>query len=161
MRRFDLRSLRFAPDDHAWRRLPVDADPFVLGGQEYAVEGRVVEVSLDATRVGGKIALQIEFDAVLHGPCQRCLEDARLDLHVLGADYVIGGESQGADDGEAPYVLGGVLEVDRWVRDLLGSALPPQIVCREECRGLCPVCGVNLNQAGDDHSHEPGAVSTG
>jgi uncharacterized protein len=33
-------------------------------------------------------------------------------------------------------------------------ALPSQIVCSEECKGLCGVCGENLNTAGPDHHHE-------
>jgi len=34
-------------------------------------------------------------------------------------------------------------------------ALPAQVVCREDCAGLCPECGANLNEAGPDHRHEP------
>ena len=33
-------------------------------------------------------------------------------------------------------------------------ALPPQLLCREDCAGLCAVCGENLNEAGPDHAHE-------
>jgi len=43
--------------------------------------------------------------------------------------------------------------VDRWARDLLADALPARLLCREECRGLCPVCGANLNEAGEAHVH--------
>ena len=31
--------------------------------------------------------------------------------------------------------------------------LPGHIVCREDCLGLCPVCGENLNEAGPGHEH--------
>jgi hypothetical protein len=40
-----------------------------------------------------------------------------------------------------------------WARDALALALPTQIVCREDCAGLCAVCGENLNRS-PDHAHE-------
>ena len=41
-----------------------------------------------------------------------------------------------------------------WARDALALALPAQLLCREDCAGLCPVCGANLNEAGPEHRHE-------
>jgi uncharacterized protein len=46
-------------------------------------------------------------------------------------------------------VEGGLLDVDRWVRDSLVFALPDKILDREDCPGLCPHCGERL---------EPGAA---
>ena len=40
-----------------------------------------------------------------------------------------------------------------WARDALALALPTQIVCREDCAGLCSVCGENLNRV-PEHEHE-------
>jgi uncharacterized protein len=54
---------------------------------------------------------------------------------------------------DEPYVRGYVLDVERWVRDAVAEALPAQILCRRECRGLCPVCGANLNDAAGGHGH--------
>ena len=36
----------------------------------------------------------------------------------------------------------------------MALALPTQIVCREDCLGLCGICGENLNEAGPEHVHE-------
>ena len=47
------------------------------------------------------------------------------------------------------------LDLGAWTREALGLALATQIVCRDECLGLCAVCGENLNAAGSDHGHEP------
>ena len=43
---------------------------------------------------------------------------------------------------------------EAWARDALALALPQQLLCREECAGLCPVCGVDLNDAEPGHAHE-------
>jgi uncharacterized protein len=72
-------------------------------------------------------------------------------LPVAGVEYVVDGESVVGDD--EPYTRGYVLDLERWLRDAVAEALPAQILCREECRGLCPVCGIDLNEAGDGHRH--------
>jgi uncharacterized protein len=154
MRRFDLRSLTFDRSDQAACGLPVEVDPFVFSGECYAVPDDRVDLSLEASRVGRKLVLQGSFSTRLHGACARCLRDVDLDLEASGAEYVADGESQGVEEGEEAYVRGYHLQADRWARDLLADALPAQLLCREDCRGLCPVCGADLNEAGKAHVHE-------
>ncbi len=154
MRRFDLRSLRFGPDSEAWRSLPVETAPFAFGGVEYAVEGGVVELELHAARVDDKLTLKAWLDAAIEGPCQRCLADARVPVTASGFDYVHHGDSEGGEDEAVEgYARGFVLDVERWVRDLIGDALPAQLLCSEDCAGLCPVCGVDMNEE-PGHAHE-------
>ena len=155
MRRFDLRSLRFGADDEAWRRLPVEVDPFVFGGAEYGVRGGAVDLDLSVGRVGDRYTLSAAFHADLQGPCQRCLEDADVALDVRGLQVVARGESMGGEDDEA-YATGYILDAGRWVRDLIGASLPEQLLCGPECRGLCPQCGANLNATPPGHTHDGG-----
>lgn len=153
MRRFDLRTLRFDERDQAWRRLPVEVEPFVFGGFKYEVESGAVDADLRAARVGERLTLSFGFTTTLIGPCQRCLNEARLPVSARGTEVALRGSSETDEDEEA-YVEGNQLDITRWVRDLIASALPQKLICREDCRGLCPVCGVDLNQAGAEHSHE-------
>jgi uncharacterized protein len=84
----------------------------------------------------------------------RCLEDAgaRVPVDAREVDQPGGGEET-----DSPYVEGDELDVEAWARDALVLALPAQIVCSEDCRGLCSVCGADLNAAGPEHDHpEPG-----
>ena len=149
MRRFNLRGLSFGERNETRRRLFADVEPFTLGGIEYDVEGGGVELTVDASRVGQRLTLHGTGRATVVGPCQRCLEPARLEVPVRCDDYVAGGRSEG-DDG---YVDGYVLDLQAWVRDAIAEALPPQVLCTDECRGLCAVCGANLNVAGAGHAH--------
>ena len=151
MRSFDLRSLRFDDKDEAWRRLPVDVDPFVLGGTKYAVRDGGVELDLGAARVGDRITLTGSFETALQGPCERCLDPAEVPFRLSATEVARQGESEGYDDDEK-YVRRHYLEADRWIRDLIAAEMPSQILCREECEGLCPICGSNLNQE-PDHRH--------
>jgi uncharacterized protein len=59
----------------------------------------------------------------------------------------------GGEDLRSPYLEEGKLDLAAWARDALALALPAQIVCREDCLGLCSVCGANLNED-PDHAHE-------
>ena len=47
-----------------------------------------------------------------------------------------------------------MLDLHSWARDALALTLPAKVLCRPDCAGLCPVCGVDLNHADDDHAHE-------
>jgi uncharacterized protein len=154
VRRFDLRSLHFGERSETWREIPVDVDPFTFAGQTYTVEDNVVGLRIDAARVGDRLTVDGSFETVLHGPCERCLEDVRLPLRGEGRDVVNHGESEvDDDDEEETYVRHYILAADHWVRDLVATALPIRLVCRDDCLGLCPVCGVNLNEAGVGHTH--------
>jgi uncharacterized protein len=48
----------------------------------------------------------------------------------------------------------GVLDLHAWARDALALALPAKVLCRDDCAGLCPRCGADLNAAGAEHHHE-------
>ena len=103
---------------------------------------------------GDGYALRLRFAVGLHGPCMRCLEDADAGVEVDAREI----EQPGGGDDElvSPYVEGDELDLRAWARDALALALPTQIVCGEECRGLCAVCGANLNEdPAHEHEREP------
>jgi uncharacterized protein len=153
MRRFDLRSLRFGDASEAWRRLPVDVEPFLFGGLEYSVPGSSVDLLLTAARVGDNVTLTAEFETDVVGPCQRCLDDADVCVEARGVEYVRHGDSEGEEEDDEGYVVANVVDVERWTRDLIADALPPKLLCRDDCLGLCPVCGADLN-ADPSHGHD-------
>ncbi len=152
MRRFDLRSLRFRDAGEVWRTLPVEVAPFLYGGLEYRVPGDQVDAELTAARVGDNLTLSLAVDTSVQGPCQRCLADAALDVAARGVEYVRHGESE-TDEEDDAYVVAHQVDLERWVRDMIAEALPQQLLCRDDCRGLCPVCGADLN-ADPGHGHE-------
>ena len=152
MRRFDLRSLRFADGGEVWRRVPVEVDPFVYGGLDYEVLEGSVDLLLSAARVGDNVTLSAELETALSGPCQRCLGDADVIVRARGVEYVRHGESEGAEEGEEGYVASFIVDTGRWARDLIAEELPPKMLCRDDCRGLCAVCGADLN-ADPEHRH--------
>ena len=47
-----------------------------------------------------------------------------------------------------------LLDLSAWARDAIALALPDQILCRDDCAGLCPECGKDLNAEPHEHVEE-------
>jgi uncharacterized protein len=150
----DLDSLNLPPG--GGRRLDVEVrvEPVELGGQRYTVDSTAVEARIDVSRTTSGYAFRLRFDAHLSGPCMRCLTDARPVINVESREVEQPGE---AEELHTPYLEDGQLELTGWVRDALLLALPTRLLCRDDCRGLCSVCGADLNSADpEEHRHERG-----
>ena len=87
-------------------------------------------------------------------PCARCLEPAALplavDVSVVYVEEFAGGAAKDADDedDDAPDVIRfteGLVDLGSELREEILLALPVSVLCREDCAGLCPVCGGNRN----------------
>ena len=147
---FDLGRLRLTPGEGRKLDLSVHFAPLAFGGQQYAVTEREVPVVVDVSRMtGGGYSLRVRFRAQLAGPCMRCLQPASpaFDVDVREVDQPGGG-----DELSSPYVEREELDLQAWARDALVLALPAQILHSEDCAGLCPECGKDLNV--EPHEHE-------
>jgi uncharacterized protein len=168
---FDLGGLRLSAGEGRRLDLAVAIEPFLLADQRYAVEPSAVPVRLDISRTTGDgYALRLRFEASLVGPCMRCLEPASpvftVDAREVSQPNEVRARGEAAgrartrqqderdDELVSPYIEDGVLDLHAWARDALALELPANLLCREDCAGLCPVCGANLNEAGSGHRHE-------
>ncbi len=89
-------------------------------------------------------AFYLEANAMAHyhTQCDRCLEPVDMDIPVSLRFRVM---TTPTEDEEDVYAPGGILDVDAEVIGALVLALPLQKLCKEDCKGLCPDCGCNLN----------------
>ena len=104
--------------------------------------------TLGEIRVKGHLSVTLETD------CDRCLEPARFpiesdfDLFYRPAETSVpGSEEVEIDEGEAEIAFyeGNGLELKDILREQILLLMPMQRVCREDCHGICPVCGQNRN----------------
>jgi len=143
MLRVDLRELQRGPVETNGDLQPDDP---VFEGLGLTLLGPVrVEGRLQATgdhdyfwrgRVRGAVELH----------CRRCLADIE---HALDApiDVLISGDPE-AEDNPDVYPLpptAAAIELGPVVREEVALAVPMYVLCREECAGLCPTCGADLN----------------
>jgi uncharacterized protein len=121
-----------------------------LAGEEVYLIGQT-EVSLEASRAGKKLGLLGSVSAVVEFECDRCLAilsvpvEQSFDL-VYVPPLGTGDEHElGEEDLSLGFYQDGVIDLDDLAREQIELALPMARLCNEECRGLCPECGANLN----------------
>jgi uncharacterized protein len=154
----DIKELELRPLDFEEEFQP---DVIDLGG-EARLRGRlkasghaeVVEEHHGKHQVIKDIRLRGRLSAGLELQCARCLEsvpqDVKRDFELLyrplGVDA--GRDELSVTDAEAEigYYQGEGLLLEDVLREQVLLALPLKVTCREECKGLCPQCGKNLNQ---------------
>lgn len=149
----DLARLSLSHGEGRRLELPVRLEPLELGGQGYEVSPAAVEARLDVSRPSGGFAFRLRFSLRIEGPCMRCLAGAALETAVDTHEVA----QEDTDDEEllSPYVENDELDLGRWAHDAAVLTIPTQFLCREDCAGLCPVCGESLNDADPaDHEHE-------
>ena len=149
---FELDKLGLRSGEGRKLDLHVALQDFSFGNERYEVDPSLVEARVDVSRTTHSgYALRLRFAATLKGPCMRCLEPAGPTFDV---DVREVSQPGGGDELQSPYVDDlGELDLMQWARDALALAVPGQIICRPDCAGLCPKCGVNLNEQ-PDHAHE-------
>lgn len=95
--------------------------------------------------------------AELAGECARCLEPLVDEITVgLGELYAYPGSTTLAttEEDEVNQVVADLVDTEQMVRDMFLLALPLAPLCREDCRGLCPGCGVAWAELEPGHAHE-------
>jgi uncharacterized protein len=152
MTSFDLRRLRLRSGEEYRDTVEIDLSPLEFGGQRYLPVPEKAPAELTVNRATTGTAFRLRFDARLHGPCYRCLSDAVLDVPIDVREY----QATNPDTEElgTPYLVDDRLDLSAWARDSVSLALPDQILCRDDCAGLCPTCGRNLNDEPHEHAEE-------
>lgn len=152
MTTFDLRSLRIRSGDQARERVEIDLEPLLLAGQAYEPRPNPVPADLAVTRASSGTVLELAFDLTLAGPCFRCLGDAELPVELRLREYQA--TKSETDEDQTEYLDDDRVDLSAWARDAIALALPDQILCRDDCAGLCPVCGKDLNAEPHEHVEE-------
>jgi len=134
---------------------PEDLGTEVIGvpaGDDVELDLRL-EAVMEGVLVSGSVRARVV------GECVRCLDEVVDDVDVSVQElYVYPGRAEVAaengDDEEDVHELDGdLVDVEPALRDALVTALPFQPLCRDDCPGLCSLCGARL---ADDpqHSHD-------
>src|SRR5262245_5537463 len=125
---FDLRTLRLAVGDSHREPIELNLAPFTLGGERYEPVPARVPGELRLTRLTSGLLFELSFAATAFGPCQRCLEEARIVFDAKSREYQAQQPEPGAEDEmTTPYLHGDLLDVDRWGQDSLLLSLPLKV----------------------------------
>ena len=130
---------------------------------EVEASGPSARLEFRAYRLGADVCLEGRQEAELQVPCSRCLEtfrqtvaeSFRLVLEPAGhrrpadPEAVAALERDGlclGDELESGWFQGKEIDLGAFAREVLALGVPVKPLCREDCRGLCPRCGADLNQ---------------
>jgi len=124
--------------------LPLDSEVRLVGPAE--VRGRI-------RRDGKEVELRGKLDTKLEVMCGRCLQPVQLPIATEFKERFVRAVSWAAEeqhelqaeDLNVAVFDGEGIELDDLVREELLLALPANVLCREDCRGLCPTCGIDRN----------------
>ena len=115
--------------------LGATGDDFSFVG-EIAIQGSLVFTGV-CYRVFGEIK------AVKAFACDRCLKECQEEQALRFEEEF---RKAGEDEPEALVVVGDFIEITDLVRDTILAAQSLSNLCQPDCKGLCPVCGADLNE---------------
>jgi uncharacterized protein len=113
-----------------------------------------IPVSLRLHRRENEIVIWASASGTVAEECSRCLNTVERKFSVefeLFCDKIgAHGDREGEEKGSETFIVfhdGRSLELAPFVREAIVLSLSLKPLCDEVCRGLCPVCGINLNEA--------------
>jgi uncharacterized protein len=132
---------------------------FAFKNEGFRLAGPVT-LGADLRKDARKVRLAGRVKATLDCDCSRCLEpfgvpvDAAFDVMFLPAEANVGRAGARDDDDEevreddlgVSFYRDDTIDLGELMREQFYLALPMKPLCREDCQGLCPVCGINRNR---------------
>jgi uncharacterized protein len=109
-----------------------------------------------AKKVRNTVSLQVEAETVIDLKCSRCLEAAAYPVRAVFTCTMVPAEggvreeedvSSTDDDLNVGYYQDDVIDLAALVLEQIVLQIPIKPLCKEDCKGLCPRCGINLNEA--------------
>jgi len=152
----DLRALGRQPGAILERSLTVPAPAAMAVGMIGVPDDSPVSLDLTCQSVGDGVLVQGNATVTVTGQCGRCLasfsQPGSFDLQEL---YFYPGRGPVASDhdSEALFVVDDTVDLEPVLRAAVVLNLPFSPLCRDDCAGLCPICGVDLNEEGG-HEHD-------
>ncbi len=112
---------------------------------------------------GGEVRVEGSFSGTMESDCDRCLATAvyplekSFDLFYRPSTDDVDGDEIKIDEGEAEigFYEGLGMELADIIKEQILLDLPMQRTCREDCKGICPVCGSNRNEVACNCNEKP------
>ena len=127
------------------KEIPLEMTVYQDGLQEYPILEKT-PVSFTFTNIGvGKVSVKGNARVVLQMQCDRCLKEVQqpVDLQFEIEVYTPDTEVEEADYQE--FMEQYSLNVEELISNEILMSLPAKVVCKEDCKGICKVCGNDLN----------------
>ena len=126
-------------------------DTLLVGGVHLAGP---VKVTGSVTAMEHRLAVAGEISARVKAPCALCLQEAAADIRCDFSQLLVrsgyaGQDAESHEEDETQDAVefeGTTCDLTASVVETLNLHIPMRLLCREDCKGLCPQCGKNLNE---------------
>ena len=95
---------------------------------------------------GKKLVITGQADVTLNIPCDRCLKEVEVPFSLDFEKHVNLEAEDDKESDETNYIDGYNLDVDKLLYNEILIGWPMKVLCSEDCKGICSVCGQNLNE---------------
>ena len=141
--------------DKSVETFPVLAEMVANGECEFAVP---IRTALRALRIGDMVEIDGDIETSVYLPCNRCLQpfETPLKSHFeftymrRVADTIENSEPQeielSTEDMAIVYFQGEKINLKDTIQEQVVMAFPLRALCKQDCKGLCPKCGADLNE---------------
>ena len=104
-----------------------------------------VSLKGEITNKAGIVRLKAAACFDLTAPCDRCAAGFTKSFCVP-VEHILVSELNGEDNNEFIVVLPEGLDIERLTLEDIYLYLPSKLLCRDDCKGVCPSCGADLNR---------------
>jgi len=105
-----------------------------------------IGIDLQVTRVINEVTVIGNVQLSIEAPCSRCVEPVRVELNPSVSLVLSPGDKIRDEDDQHETYKDDEIDLSNYIREQVAITLPVKVVCNEDCKGLCTVCGTNLNE---------------
>lgn len=114
-------------------------------GQELIIISDPVELNVRAILSGEEVLVQGKIKVSITLECNRCLENYRDKIEIEFAERFVKETQLFSEQDDCYLYNDNIIEFDDFVNQNIILSLPVKRICSDNCKGLCPLCGTNLN----------------
>ena len=127
------------------REISSELEVFSNGAETYQILRKTPVTFLFTNLAAGKVRVEGEAEVVLEMQCSRCLKDVEQEIRISFMLDVVSPEIPLEEADDQTFMEGYSLNVESLLNNEILMSLPTKVLCRPDCKGICRVCGKDLN----------------
>jgi uncharacterized protein len=153
--RVDVADIKLEAGAHKVVPVTVAADAVDMAGEEAKFD-RPFEGEAEIWNAGDRLLVKASLSGEALVQCSRCLKEFSVPLEIEFEEEFIEGSPEQADEDDdeeieggqrtVTYYSGDEIDLSEPLRENVLLEIPMKPLCTEDCKGLCPSCGTNLNE---------------
>ena len=124
----------------------INFDGESLSGMDISFEGPV-HIKGRAENIGGQVKISARVTAKIVASCARCMKAIFEDVDFEFTERLAGKETEVQEDDDVILLESSVVDVADLALNNFITVSPMKYLCKEDCKGLCPHCGVDRNES--------------